>query len=47
MAKYGLLGDVSFFAWLEQNWPAVFARDASALTRALAVSVQGYDIEPV
>ena len=41
MAKYGLLGDASFFAWLEQNWPAVFARDASALTHALAVSVQG------
>jgi 3-dehydroquinate synthase len=41
MAKYGLLGDAPFFAWLEQNWPAVFARDASALTHALAVSVQG------
>ena len=41
MAKYGLLGDASFFAWLEQNWPALFAGDASALTRALAVSVQG------
>ena len=41
MAKYGLLGDAAFFAWLEQNSPAVFARDASALTHALAVSVQG------
>ncbi|HEU4376990.1 MAG TPA: 3-dehydroquinate synthase [Hyphomicrobiaceae bacterium] len=41
MAKYGLLGDASFFAWLEQNWPAVLARDAAALTHALAVSVQG------
>ena len=41
MAKYGLLGDASFFAWLEQNWPAVFASDAAALTHALAVSVQG------
>lgn len=41
MAKYGLLGDASFFAWLEQNWPAVFARDAAALTQALGVSVQG------
>ena len=41
MAKYGLLGDAAFFAWLEQNWSAVFAQDATALTHALAVSVQG------
>ena len=41
MAKYGLLGDAAFFAWLEQNWPAVFAQDATALTHALAISVQG------
>jgi shikimate kinase/3-dehydroquinate synthase len=41
MAKYGLLGDAAFFAWLEQNWQAVFARDPAALTHALAVSVQG------
>jgi shikimate kinase/3-dehydroquinate synthase len=41
MAKYGLLGDAAFFAWLEQNWRAVFARDPAALTHALAVSVQG------
>jgi 3-dehydroquinate synthase len=40
-AKYGLLGDADYFAWLEQNGPAVFARDASALTRAIAVAVQG------
>ncbi|MEP4768751.1 MAG: 3-dehydroquinate synthase [Roseibium sp.] len=25
VAKYGLLGDVEFFAWLEDNWKAVFA----------------------
>ncbi|MCV0425980.1 MAG: 3-dehydroquinate synthase [Roseibium sp.] len=25
VAKYGLLGDAEFFAWLEQNWQAVFA----------------------
>jgi len=25
VAKYGLLGDEPFFAWLEQNWQAVFA----------------------
>ena len=41
MAKYGLLGDAAFFAWLEQNWSAVFAQDTTALTHALDVSVQG------
>jgi 3-dehydroquinate synthase len=41
MAKYGLLGDATFFAWLEQNSPAVFAKEPAALTQALAVSVQG------
>jgi len=25
MAKYGLLGDAAFFAWLEKNWQDVFA----------------------
>jgi 3-dehydroquinate synthase len=40
-AKYGLLGDADYFAWLEQNGPAVFARDEAALTRAIAVAVQG------
>lgn len=25
VAKYGLLGDAEFFAWLEDNWKAVFA----------------------
>ncbi|PVB61443.1 3-dehydroquinate synthase [Labrenzia sp. 011] len=25
VAKYGLLGDADFFAWLEDNWQAVFA----------------------
>ncbi|MBD1546922.1 3-dehydroquinate synthase [Roseibium aggregatum] len=25
VAKYGLLGDEPFFAWLEENWQAVFA----------------------
>ena len=39
--KYGLLGDAEYFAWLEQNGPAVFARDEAALTRAIAVAVQG------
>ena len=28
VAKYGLLGDAEFFAWLEANWQAVFAGGA-------------------
>lgn len=40
-AKYGLLGDASYFAWLEQNAPDVFARDTAALTRAISIAVQG------
>jgi 3-dehydroquinate synthase len=40
-AKYGLLGDGQYFAWLEQNAAQVFAKDAAALTRAIAVAVQG------
>jgi 3-dehydroquinate synthase len=40
-AKYGLLGDADYFAWLEQNGPAVFARDEAALTHAIAVAVRG------
>jgi shikimate kinase/3-dehydroquinate synthase len=40
-AKYGLLGDAAYFGWLEQNASAVFAKDATALTHAIAVAVQG------
>ena len=40
-AKYGLLADAAFFAWLEQNWPAVFARQPAALTKAIGISVKG------
>ena len=40
-AKYGLLADADYFAWLEQNGPAVFARDEVALTHAIAVAVRG------
>ena len=29
VAKYGLLGDAAFFAWLEANWADVFAGGAS------------------
>jgi 3-dehydroquinate synthase len=40
-AKYGLIADAAYFAWLEQNVSAVLAQDAAALTRAIAVAVQG------
>jgi 3-dehydroquinate synthase len=40
VAKYGLLGDAPFFAWLEHNWPAVFALDSAALTHAIETSVK-------
>jgi len=40
-AKYGLLGDAEFFTWLEQNAPAVFARDTAALTQAIGTAVKG------
>jgi len=37
VAKYGLLGDADFFAWLEQNWREIFA-GGPARERAIAVS---------
>jgi shikimate kinase/3-dehydroquinate synthase len=40
-AKFGLLGDAEFFAWLEQNWRSVFAFDEKALTNAVEISVRG------
>ena len=40
-AKYGLIADARYFAWLEQNSSAVLAKDRAALTRAIAVAVQG------
>ena len=40
VAKYGLLGDAPFFAWLEHNWPAVFALDGEASTHAIETSVK-------
>ena len=33
VAKYGLLGDAAFFAWLEANWRDVFAGGAGARAR--------------
>ena len=38
--KYGLLGDVAFFEWLEANAAAVLARDEAALSHAIRRSVQ-------
>jgi 3-dehydroquinate synthase len=40
VAKYGLLGDAEFFAWLEKNWRGVFAYDADPLTSAIETSVK-------
>ena len=37
VAKYGLLGDAAFFAWLENNWQDVFA-GGPAREHAIAVS---------
>ena len=37
VAKYGLIGDADFFAWLEANWRQVFAGGA-AREHAIAVS---------
>ncbi|KAB2943937.1 MAG: 3-dehydroquinate synthase [Hyphomicrobium sp.] len=40
VAKYGLLGDAPFFAWLERHHPSVFALEAEVLTRAVETSVR-------
>ena len=41
VAKYGLLGDAAFFAWLEANWRDVFAGGGNAgnLAREHAIAV--------
>jgi shikimate kinase/3-dehydroquinate synthase len=39
VAKYGLLGDAKFFAWLEANWQGVFGNHGPALTKAIETSV--------
>lgn len=36
VVKYGLLGDAAFFAWLEDNGPALAAGDMTARARAVA-----------
>ena len=40
-AKYGLLADAAFFAWLEQNARAVAAHETDALAHVVATSVAG------
>lgn len=40
VAKYGLLGDADFFAWLEENGPALAAGDAALRAEAIRRSVQ-------
>jgi 3-dehydroquinate synthase len=40
MAKYGLLGDAAFFAWLEANWQDMFA-GGPAREHAIAVCCRG------
>ncbi|MEN0079539.1 MAG: 3-dehydroquinate synthase [Pseudomonadota bacterium] len=40
VAKYGLLGDATFFEWLEQNGPALAAGDAEARAYAVRRSVE-------
>ncbi len=40
VAKYGLLGDVKFFEWLEENGPALAAGDMPARVEAVRHSVQ-------
>ena len=41
VAKYGLLGDAGFFAWLEANWRDIFAggRESASVAREQAVAV--------
>jgi 3-dehydroquinate synthase len=40
VAKYGLLGDAPFFAWLEESWKEVFAFEPEAIARAIETSVK-------
>jgi 3-dehydroquinate synthase len=40
VAKFGLLGDAGFFAWLEANWGAVFS-GGPAREHAIAVACRG------
>ena len=41
VAKYGMLGDAEFFAWLEANWQAVFAggQTSNSMAREQAIAI--------
>jgi 3-dehydroquinate synthase len=38
VVKYGLLGDVAFFAWLEQNWTEIFSGQGGKCRHAVETS---------
>jgi 3-dehydroquinate synthase len=40
VVKYGLLGDATFFAWLEQNWPGVFSGERGKRRHAVETSAR-------
>jgi len=40
VVKYGLIGDVPFFAWLEQNWVEVFSTAGDKRRHAVETSVR-------
>jgi len=40
VAKYGLLGDIDFFEWLEENAKALFAGDGQVRIKAIAKSCE-------
>lgn len=40
VAKYGLLGDAPFFAWLEKSYPGIFALEHEPLINAVETSVR-------
>jgi 3-dehydroquinate synthase len=39
VAKYGLLGDAAFFAWLEANWKDIFSGGSGSAAREHAIAV--------
>jgi len=40
VAKYGLLGDAPFFAWLEDNWQDIFSGDTAKRRHAVETSAR-------
>lgn len=40
VAKYGLLGDAPFFAWLEEHWRKIFSGDGSERRHAVETSAR-------